>query len=66
MPPTGSPDDRRRNQPLRELLDEMIQLARRLSNDAQDLSPAELEYAHERMEWLAGEIWDEATRRGTD
>jgi hypothetical protein len=66
MSPSASPDERRRNQPLRELLDEMIQLARHLSNDAQDLSPAELEYAHERMEWLAGEIWDQATRRDTD
>ncbi len=41
----------------------MIALARDLTNRAPDLSPAELDYAHERMEWLAGEIWDSATRR---
>lgn len=56
------PDERRRNQPLRELLDEMIELARQLSHEAGSLPPAELEYAHERMEWLAGEIWEQATR----
>jgi hypothetical protein len=66
MAPSASADDRRRNQPLRELLDEMIQLARHLSNDAQTLSPAELEYAHERMEWLAGEIWEQATTRDAE
>jgi hypothetical protein len=56
-------NERRRNQPLRELLDEMISLARRLSNESPSLSPAELDYAHERMEWLAGEIWAQATGR---
>ena len=64
--PRSDQDDRRRNQPLRELLDEMIELARHLSNDSAQLSPAELEYAHERMEWLAGEIWEQATRRDID
>ncbi|HET7632174.1 MAG TPA: hypothetical protein VFK16_07670 [Gemmatimonadaceae bacterium] len=59
-----SPDstERRRNQPLRELLDEMITLARRLSHGSEQFSPAELDYAHERMEWLAGEIWEQAVR----
>lgn len=55
--------DRRQNRTLRELLDEMIALARDLTNRTSDLSPAELDYAHERMEWLAEEIWDSATRR---
>ena len=54
--------DRRRNQPLRELLDEMIALARDLANHGAEMGSTELEYAHERMEWLAGEIWEQATR----
>jgi hypothetical protein len=58
----ASRDDRRRNQPLRELLDEMIDLARRLTREAATMPPAELEYAHQRMEWLAGEIWEQATQ----
>lgn len=62
----GSVPERRQNQPLRELLDEMIALARRLSSDGSSLSPAELDYAHERMEWLAGEIWEQATYRQGD
>lgn len=60
--PQSAPE-RRQNQPLRELLDEMIALARRLSSDGASLSPAELDYAHERMEWLAEEIWEQATYR---
>jgi len=59
--PTG-PSERRQNQTLRELLDEMIELARHLANHAAELAPSELEYAHERMEWLASEVWDHATR----
>ncbi len=60
--PTSDPRDRRRNRTLRELLDEMIELARHLANNAADLSPSELDYAHERLEWLADEIWAHATR----
>lgn len=40
----------------------MIDLARHLTNHVAELTPSELEYAHERMEWLAGEIWEHATR----
>ena len=45
----------------RELLDEMIQLSRHLSNRAQSLPPNELAYARERLEWLADEIWRQVT-----
>lgn len=58
----GSGRDRRYNLTLRELLDEMIELARHLSHQAASMSPAELAYARERMEWLADEIWDVATK----
>lgn len=58
----GSARDRRSNVTLRELLDEMIELARHLTRNSATMVPAELDYARERMEWLAGEIWDVATR----
>jgi hypothetical protein len=64
-PPAAGPgDERRKNLTLRELLDEMIELARHLVNTRDRLNRAELEYARERMEWLAGEIWEQASRGG--
>ncbi|MFL5614257.1 MAG: hypothetical protein ACJ796_11405 [Gemmatimonadaceae bacterium] len=53
--------ERRRNVALRELLDEMIQLSRHLSNHAPTLPSNELAYARERLEWLADEIWRQVT-----
>lgn len=53
--------ERRRNVALRELLDEMIQLSRHLSNHAPTLPPRDLAYARERLEWLADEIWRHVT-----
>lgn len=64
MSHSGSPE-RRQNRTLRELLDEMIALARDLTGRAPDLTSEELDYAHQRMEWLAEEIWEAATRRNT-
>jgi hypothetical protein len=46
---------------LRELLDEMIQLSRHLSNNAPRLAAADLSYARERLEWLGDEIWRQVT-----
>jgi hypothetical protein len=46
---------------LRELLDEMIQLSRHVSNHAPTLTAAELKYARDRLEWLADEIWRQVT-----
>lgn len=53
--------DRRQNVALRELLDEMIQLSRHLSNHAATLPASELAYARDRLEWLADEIWRHVT-----
>ena len=58
--------DRRHNVELRELLDEMIELARHLSHHARTMSAAELSYARERLEWLADEIWEQSTRENRD
>lgn len=56
--------ERRANLTLRELLDEMIEMARHLSRNAAHMPQSELTYARERMEWLAEEIWDQATKKG--
>ena len=55
--------ERRANLTLRELLDEMIELTRHLSRNAAHMPQGELTYARERMEWLANEIWEQATRK---
>ena len=57
--------DRRQNVALRELLDELIQLSRHLSNHAPTLSASELAYARDRLEWLADEIWRLVTADGS-
>ncbi|HKO15017.1 MAG TPA: hypothetical protein VJU87_02205, partial [Gemmatimonadaceae bacterium] len=61
-PPRPAANERRRNVELRELLDEMIELARHLSHHARTMSAADLAYARERLEWLADEIWEQSTR----
>ena len=55
-------DERRVNQSLRELLDDLLEHVRELSNNAADLPTAELEYAQQRLEWLADEIWRAAIK----
>lgn len=52
---------RRERLTLRELLDEMVQYTRELTRGARTMSDKELEYAHQRLEWLADEVWREAT-----
>jgi len=61
MSPRGAPvQDRRHNHTLRELLEELVELARDLARRGRDLSPEELERAQARLEWLADEIGREA------
>ena len=55
-------DERRQNQTLRELLDDMVDHVRELARNARTASPDELDYAQQRLEWLADEIWRAATR----
>ncbi len=50
-------DERRSNLALRELLDELIQHVRNVTANAQVMPQADLEYAQDRLEWLADEIW---------
>lgn len=61
--PTPSEVERRANLTLRDLLDEMIEMTRHLSRHAAHMPQNELTYARERMDWLANEIWEQATRK---
>jgi hypothetical protein len=57
----GQGSERRRNVVLRDLLDEMLQLTRHISNNAPSMTAGDLTYARERLEWLVDEVWEQAT-----
>jgi len=56
---TGSSktDERRANHALREVLDELIDHVRKISRSRDDLPQDQIDYAQERLEWLADEVW---------
>jgi len=56
-----SPPERRQNGSLREVLDELVVHARVIARQVTQMTPEELEYAQERLEWLADEVWRVAT-----
>jgi hypothetical protein len=60
MSPTPTPD-RRVNRELREVLDELVEHVRYVARNVQTMSKQDLEYAEERLEWLADEVWRTAT-----
>ena len=49
--------ERRRNRPLREVLDELLDHARSIARRAKQMTPEEVHYAQQRLEWLADEVW---------
>jgi hypothetical protein len=49
--------ERRQNRELREVLDELVEHVRYVARNVRTLSKQELEYAEERLEWLADEVW---------
>ena len=53
--------ERRRNPELRELLDELLAHVRSLSHHARELTDQQRDYAQQRLEWLADEIWRVST-----
>jgi hypothetical protein len=53
--------ERRHNQPLREVLDELLLHSREVARRAKAMTAAELDYAQQRLEWLADEVWRLAT-----
>ncbi len=50
-------DERRRDLAMRELLDELLQHVRNIAAHGRTMPQADLEYAQDRLEWLADEIW---------
>ena len=60
-PRPKKPPERRRNRPLREVLDDLLTHAREIARRAKAMTPAELDYAQQRLEWLADEVWRVAT-----
>ena len=53
--------ERRANRPLREALEDLLQHARDVARRAKRMTAAELDYAQQRLEWLADEVWRVAT-----
>ena len=64
-PPAARVPERRQNRPLREVLDELLGHAREIARRAKAMTPAELDYAQTRLEWLADEVWRVATGEAT-
>ncbi|HTY05721.1 MAG TPA: hypothetical protein VMC86_04320 [Gemmatimonadales bacterium] len=61
MTPKRATQERRSNRPLREVLDELIEHTRNIVRRAGEMTPEELNYAQQRLEWLADEVWRVAT-----
>ena len=51
------PEERRANLTLRETLDELVRHVREVARTLHELAPHEVDYAQQRLEWLADEIW---------
>jgi hypothetical protein len=56
-PQSSPPVERRRNRTLREVLDELVTHVRDIARRSRGMSPAELDYAQQRLQWLADEVW---------
>jgi hypothetical protein len=54
-------EERRSNRPLREVLEDLLGHTREIVRRAKAMTPAELDYAQQRLEWLADEVWRLAT-----
>lgn len=55
--PQATPSDRRHNLALREVLDDLVEHVRWISRNVTSLGPDEMEYAQQRLEWMADEVW---------
>lgn len=64
-PSAGQRPERRVNRPLREVLDELLSHTREIARRAKTMTAAELDYAQQRLEWLADEVWRVATGETT-
>ena len=59
-------DERRRDPLLRDLLDELVDHVRNVAQGATVMRREELEYAQDRLEWLADEIWQKVMEYPAD
>ena len=57
-------EERRANRELREVLDELVEHVRHIARHAATMTSQERDYAEERLEWLAEEVWRAAKERG--
>lgn len=55
--------DRRTNRELREILDDLVDHVRHVARHVDEMTPEEVAYAQERLEWLADEVWRAAAAR---
>ena len=53
----NSAPERRAKRELREVLDELVEHVRYVARNVRTMSKQDLEYAEERLEWLADEVW---------
>jgi len=53
----GSGGERRLHGGLREALDELVQHVRVVRRTLPTMSPDQIAYAQDRLEWLADEVW---------
>ena len=58
----SAPAERRASHVLREVLDELIDHVRGISSRGGELSDEQIEYAQQRLEWLADEVWQLALK----
>jgi hypothetical protein len=49
--------ERRHNRTLREVLDDLLAHTRDIARRVKDMTPEEMDYAQQRLEWLADEVW---------
>ncbi len=54
---SSTPEERRQNLALREVVNELVDHVRWISQNLRGLSPMEIEHAQDRLEWLADEVW---------
>jgi hypothetical protein len=53
--------ERRVNRELRDVLDELVEHVRYVARNVPTMSKQDLEYAEDRLDWLAEEVWRVAT-----
>ena len=58
---SGPVDERRVNRELRDVLDELVEHVRYVARNVPTMSKQDLEYAEDRLDWLAEEVWRAAT-----